>query len=201
MWNERYAEPGLAYGAAPNEFLVDAISDIEPCSTLCIGAGEGRNAVFLAELGFDVTALDRSTVGLAKAEALAAERSVSIRTLEMDLANAQFPADSFGLIVSIFAHVPADVRAHVHTQVGPALRAGGTMLLEAYTPAQIGRGTGGPPNKAMMMTANALRSELADLEIASLLETERSVIEGRYHTGIASVVQLIARKPTTKRKS
>ncbi len=194
MWDERYAEPGLAYGSEPNEFLVEALSDIEPCRALCVGAGEGRNAVFLAELGFDVTALDRSTVGLAKAEEMAAERGVSIQTIERDLANAELATGAYTLIVSIFAHVPPDIRARVHSQVRRALRPGGAFVLEAYTPAQVGRGTGGPPVESMTMTAKTLRRELEGLQFHHLLELERSVVEGRYHTGIASVVQLIARR-------
>lgn len=195
MWDERYAEPDLAYGAAPNEFLVEAIAEIEPCAALCIGAGEGRNAVFLAELGFDVTALDRSTVGLAKADAMASERGVSIQTNQQDLALTEFAADSYGLIVSIFTHVPPEVRAHVHAQVKRALRPGGTFVLEAYTPAQVARGTGGPPIASMMMTALDLRRELEGLKFTYLFERTRSVVEGRYHTGIASVVQLVGRRP------
>lgn len=197
MWDERYAEPGFAYGKGANVFLMGAVAKLPPGRALCLAAGEGRNAVYLAERGFDVTAVDQSSVGLAKAEDLAHERGVSLRTIVADLADFALGEHSWDLVVSIFAHVPPPTRIHIHEQVSAALSVGGLFVLEAYTPDQVGRGTGGPPVAGPTMTAAALRSELDGLDIFRLAEIERSVVEGRYHTGISSVVQAIARRRQT----
>jgi hypothetical protein len=99
------------------------------------------------------------------------------------------------VIVSIFAHMPPLVRRDLHHRVVVALKPGGMFLLEAYTPQQVGRGTGGPSTPELTMTIDALRVELAGLELLHAEELEREVVEGPGHTGSAAVVQVIARKP------
>src|SRR5512147_2825424 len=86
FWEERYAEASLAYGAEPNDFVREVAGRIPPGRVLCLGEGQGRNAVFLAQRGFDVTAMDQSRMGLARAEALAVERGVKLTTIAADLA-------------------------------------------------------------------------------------------------------------------
>jgi hypothetical protein len=98
--------------------------------------------------------------------------------------------------VSVFAHVPSSVRIDLHRRVVEALRPGGVLLLEAYTPDQIGRGTGGPQSADMMMTMEGLRKELEPLRFVHAAELEREIIEGDHHSGVGSVVQVIARKTT-----
>ncbi|MGD9388135.1 MAG: SAM-dependent methyltransferase, partial [Gammaproteobacteria bacterium] len=98
-------------------------------------------------------------------------------------------------IVSIFGHLPPEVRQKVYPRLPAALKPGGVLLLEAYTPDQMGRGTGGPRSEDLLVTADMLRDELPGLQFLRLEELEREVIEGRGHTGLSSVVQLIARKP------
>ncbi len=162
---------------------------------LTIGEGEGRNAVFLARRGFDVTALDASRVGLTKAEALADAKGVRIHTVEADLADFAFEPGAWDVIVSIWVHLPPELRRRVHGSIVTALRPGGAAVLEAYTPDQIGRGTGGPPRVDLMMTADVLREDFAGLEPEMCVETERDVAEGRLHTGSGAIVQLLAFKP------
>jgi len=195
MWDERYGEAGFAYGTKPNDFLVEVVDRIPPGPVLCLAEGEGRNAVFLAARGHPVTAVDQSRVGLAKAKALAAEQGVSLETRVSDLAEFDYRADHYAGIVSIWAHTPPEVRRLVHEKCVQALAPGGVMILEAYTPAQLERGTGGPPNPALCMTAAALRDELSGLEFESLEERDRVVSEGKYHQGRSAVVQLLARRP------
>lgn len=190
MWDERYAEPEYAYGTEPNDFLREQVTGTAPGKALCLAEGQGRNAVFLASLGFDVTAVDLSPVGLQRAQELAKAHGVSITTRVTDLAHLELEADAWDLIVSIFAHVPPAVRAHAHQQVVRGLRAGGRLLLEAYTPAQVLRGTGGPRQPELTMTLEGLRAELSGLRFDVAREITREVVEGRYHTGLADVVQL-----------
>ena len=194
MWNQRYSEDGFAYGTEPNEFLREHAGLLGgPVLSLC--EGEGRNGVFLAGLGLEVTGVDGSEVGLAKARTLAASRGVTLTTVVADLAEFEAAPESFGAVVSIFAHLPPELRRIVHRRVVGWLKPGGIVLLEAYRPAQVGRGTGGPPDPTMCMTAAGLGEEFGGLEVVLARETVRTVVEGRCHTGEAAVVQFVARKP------
>lgn len=195
MWDERYAGDDYAYGTGPNDFLVDQASRIAPGPVLCLAEGEGRNAVWLAGQGHAVTAVDASCVGMAKAQRLATAREVRIETLCSDLAQFEIVPGAWSAIVSIFAHVPPDLRRLVHRRVVDGLCPGGVLILEAYTPEQLRFGTGGPPVAEMNMDLAALEAELAGLEFEFARELERDVFEGQYHFGRGHVVQLVARKP------
>lgn len=195
MWDEKYSADDYVYGTEPNRFLEEHAAELPPGEVLSLAEGEGRNAVYLAGLGFRVTAVDHSRVGLAKAQRLAAEKGVEIETICADLADFELGEARWDGIVSIFGHLPPEVRRTVYARLPAALKPGGILLLEAYTPDQMGRGTGGPRSVDLLVTAEMLREELLGLEFLHLQELEREVIEGRGHTGLAAVVQLIARKP------
>jgi len=195
MWDEKYSAEHYIYGKEPNRFLAEHAAELPPGDVLCLAEGEGRNAVYLAGLGFSVTALDRSQVGMDKAQRLAAEKGVEIQTICADLADFDLGQARWDAIVSIFGHVPPDVRHKVYGSLHEALKPGGVLLLEAYTPDQLGRGTGGPRTADLLLTADMLRAEIPGLDFLYLEELEREVIEGTGHTGLSSVVQLIARKP------
>jgi len=195
MWDERYNTAEYVYGTEPNEFLAGLVTEIPRGRTLCIAEGEGRNAVFLAEHGHEVVAVDSSAVGLEKAERLASERGVKIETVVVDLAHFDIEPDSWDAVVSIFAHVPADIRIPLHKKIAHGLRGGGMLVLEAYTPKQIELGTGGPAVAEMTMSLDALQQELEGLVLKHAVELERDVVEGRFHTGKGSVVQVVAVKP------
>lgn len=195
MWDQRYDTAEYVYGTDPNAFLAGVVNDLPVGRTLCIAEGEGRNAVFLAERGHEVVAVDASAVGLEKARRLAQERGVQIETVTADLADFDIEADSWDAVVSIFAHVPPGVRQTLHRKIVRGLHTGGTLVLEAYTPAQIALGTGGPPVPELTMTLDALREELDGLIFTHAVEFEREVLEGRFHTGKGAVVQLVAVKP------
>ena len=194
-WDARYAEPGWAFGTEPNDFLREHAHRLPPAGrVLCLAEGEGRNAVHLASLGHDVTAVDRSIVGMTKAAALAASRGLPLRTQVADLEHYAIAPGYWNGIVSIFAHVTRDVREPLHRAVVAGLAPGGVLLLEAYTPSQLERGTGGPTDPTKFMTLAGLQAELAGLEWELARELERDVIEGRYHAGRSEVVQLVGRK-------
>lgn len=195
-WDERYGEEEFAYGVEPNTFLVEMVAQLPAKGrVLCLCEGEGRNAVYLAEQGYQVTAIDASTVGMAKAQRLAAQRGVQIETIVSDLADYVIPVDAFDAVVSIFCHVPRDLREKVHQQVINCLKANGMLLLEAYFPKQLEFGTGGPPMAELMMDLESLKLELEGLELLHAEEKIREVVEGKYHTGKGAVVQVLARKP------
>jgi SAM-dependent methyltransferase len=195
MWNQRYDSDEFVYGTEPNTFLAqNARLLIGP--VLCLAEGEGRNAVFLASLGLEVLGVDGSEVGLAKAQKLAASKGVAIRTEVADLATYEPPENFYGSVVSISAHLPGDIRKRLHRLVERCLKPGGIILLEAYTKAQIARDTGGPKDPDMLMARVDIEKEFPNCEPILSQEIEREIVEGQFHTGLASVVQFIARKKT-----
>ena len=194
MWDERFSEPGYAYGTDPNEFLVSVADRIPSGNVLCLAEGEGRNAVYLAGLGHDVTAVDTSTVGLAKAEALASDRELTIATVSADLADFEIEPGAWQGIVSIFCHLRPVVRAALHERCLRGLAPGGVFVLEGFTPRQLELGTGGPKSRELLMELEIIRQELPGLRLEIGREIEREVVEGRYHRGNAAVVQVFAFK-------
>lgn len=193
-WNDRYAAAGHFYGEAPNTFVAEVAPQIPAGPVLCLAEGEGRNAVHLATLGHRVTALDQSEVGLAKARRLAAARGVEIETVATDLADYSIAVAAWAGIVATFAHLPPALRRRVHRDVVAGLQPGGVYILEAYTPAQLAFGTGGPKLPELLMTLADLREELSGLKFLIARELERNVIEGSGHNGRGAVVQILARR-------
>lgn len=163
---------------------------------LCLADGEGRNSVYLASLGHDVTSMDLTTAGIEKAKSLAEERNVGLTTVVADLATYDLGVQQWDLIVSIFAHTPVQIRQRVHSEIFDALVSGGRFVLEAYTPDQVGRGTGGPPVPELTMTLSGLTEELVGLDVLEGREIVRPVIEGPAHNGDGSVVQVVAQRST-----
>jgi cyclopropane fatty-acyl-phospholipid synthase-like methyltransferase len=195
FWDERFGEPGYAYGTEPNAFLVSCRSLLKPgMKTLAVADGEGRNGVWLAQQGLEVLSVDGSGVGLAKARALAAERGVAIRTELADLTSWQWPQAGYDLVAAIFIHFPPEHRARMHRAMLEALKPGGVLIMEAFTPEQLKYRTGGPPVAEMLYTAPMLRTDFAGAEIVSLEETLTDLAEGPYHRGRAAVVRLILRR-------
>ena len=198
MWEQRYGSDDYIYGTEPNSFLRDAVADGPIGDALCLADGEGRNGVHLAGLGHRVTSVDITEAGMAKAAKLAKERGVGLTTIVADLGGFDLGERSWDLIVSIFAHTPPPVRARIHGSIATALRPGGVFILEAYTPDEIGRGTGGPPVPELTMDLDRLRPELVGMNIHHALETVRPVVEGSGHTGDGAVVQIIATPEATR---
>ena len=195
MWDQRYQENKPVYGEAANDFLAEQVGLLRPGTCLCLAEGQGRNAVWIAEQGFAVTAMDQSSGGMAKAAELAAARGVALETAVGDLAEFDLGSGKWDNIVSIFGHLPGPLRRDVHRRVVEALRPGGIFLLEAFTPDQLAtEGTGGPADPDMLLTIAKLKAELPELEVVFAREIVRPVNEGDYHKGDCAVVQFIARK-------
>jgi SAM-dependent methyltransferase len=194
MWDERYGAEEYAYGTIPNKFLEENVNCIPVGKVLSLAEGEGRNAVFLAKQGYSVTAVDASRVGLNKARKLAEQNEVVIEFIHADLADYDLGRNKWDGIVSIFCPLPSSLRKELHKKVIAGLKRNGVFLLEAYTPNQLKHGTGGGNSVDLMQSEGSLNLELVGLKFKHLIELERDVIEGIYHTGIGSVVQAIATK-------
>jgi SAM-dependent methyltransferase len=194
MWDERYSAQEYAYGTNPNKFLEANVSTIPKGKVLSLAEGEGRNAVFLAKQGYSVTAVDASLVGLNKARKLAEDNGVIVEFIHTDLAEYDLGENKWDGIVSIFCPLPSSTRKQLHKKVEAALKRNGVFLLEAYTPDQLKYGTGGGNSVDVMQSKESLSLELAGLKFRHLIELERDVVEGIYHTGMGAVVQAIASK-------
>lgn len=195
FWNDRYGTDELVYGTAPNDFLA-LMRGRMPASgdAIDLGSGQGRNALYLASLGLDVLAVDLSDVGLRTAKRLAEERGFTLRTQAADLREFDVEPASLDLVSSIFVHLPAPLRASLHQRIQTWLRPGGVFVLEAFAPDQITRGTGGPNDPDRYAPLETYLAELTELTIEHGATLVRPVNEGRFHTGDASVVQVLGRK-------
>ena len=194
QWEDRYATTDYIYGTEPNDFLAAEVARLPKGPVLCIADGEGRNSVWLAQQGFTVTSIDLSPSAVRKAQALAQQRGVGVDAHVADASTFDLGTATWSAVVSVFAHMPPAVRSDLHRRVVDALAPGGVLLLEAYTPDQVGRGTGGPQDPALCMTLETLRSELRGLNETFAATLVRPVIEGPLHSGDGSVVQYIATK-------
>lgn len=190
MWNNVYSSNDYYYGTKPNDFLAEHVGKLNG-RILSLAEGEGRNAVFMAEQGLDVLAVDGSDVGLRKAQELAQSRNVQIDTLLTDLNDFVPPANSLDGVLSVFAHLPSATRHVLHQRCEQALKPNGIFMLEGYSQAQLSRTTGGPKNPDMLFRLEELLKDFSSSDMVLGQEIDREVLEGRGHTGLASVVQLI----------
>lgn len=196
-WDERYAQPGFLFGEAPNAFLKSQLQLLKPgMSALAVADGEGRNGVWLAEQGVRVHAVDASPVALEKSQYLAERRGVSLQWEEADLQTWLWPHSAYDLVVAVFTQfVGPDGRARQFAGIRQALRPGGLLILQGYTPRQLEYGTGGPPHAENMYTEELLRAAFGDWEILHLSEHDEMIEEGAGHSGMSALIDMVARKP------
>jgi SAM-dependent methyltransferase len=196
-WNLRFGAAEYIFGTAPNAFLASHAALFKPGQrALCVADGEGRNSVWLAGQGLQVTAFDFSPVALDKARRLAAGRGVSVRYELASVEGWRWPAGEFDVVAAIFIQfVVPDARRVLFERMSASLRPGGLLLLEGYTPAQLKHGTGGPKQVDQLYTEELLRRAFGSLEILELKAYEAELDEGSRHRGMSAVIDLVARKP------
>jgi SAM-dependent methyltransferase len=195
-WDERYASGEFQFGEAPNDYLRAQSWRFPPGGrALCVGDGEGRNGVFLAGLGLSVTTIDWSPVGVEKARALAARRGVALDARVADAALWDYPEAAFDLVAWIYLHLPPADRAAAAAGCLRALRPGGLLVLECFSPAQEGRRSGGPKLPELLWTRAIAETLFAPLEVMEVTEGAVRLDEGPRHQGLAEVVRGVWRKP------
>jgi SAM-dependent methyltransferase len=196
FWDKQYsAVEGYKYGTRPNAFLMAEAHRLPRRARILVpGDGEGRNGAWLASQGHAVLTVDISEVGVARARALAAQLGVRIDALVADLKEWTPPARAFDAVVLSWLHMPPAMRADVHRKVAAALRPGGLLLLEAFHPRQLGRGSGGPKEVELLYTLEVVRADFSPaLDEESGEELEVMLDEGPGHQGMAAVTRYTGR--------
>jgi cyclopropane fatty-acyl-phospholipid synthase-like methyltransferase len=194
-WQARYSGPAYAFGKEPNAFLQAQLHRLHAGQrALAVADGEGRNGVWLAEQGLDVLAVDFSPAALAKAQALAAERGVTLRAELADITAWRWPQAAFDVVVAIFAFVSAADRSTLFANFKNALRPGGLLLMQGYRPEQIKNRTGGPPDASRLYTRAMLEAAFSDMSELDIREHDSVISEGERHVGLSALIDLVATK-------
>jgi len=198
-WNERYSNPEYAYGTEPNDFLKEQLAKLPVGKILFPAEGEGRNAVYAATLGWDVSAFDISAAGRKKAEQLAAHNNVNIDYQVGELQTLDFKTNEYDAIALIYAHFPAEIKSAYHKLLNNYLRKGGVIIFEAFSKKHLeyrqkNEKVGGPADLAALFSIEELQFDFKNYEIIELVETEVELNEGLYHNGVGSVIRFVGRK-------
>ncbi|MCI3935774.1 class I SAM-dependent methyltransferase [Chryseobacterium aahli] len=198
-WDERYSNDEFAYGTQPNNYLKDQLQKLETGSILFPAEGEGRNAVFAAQLGWNVSAFDISTEGKNKALLLAENNNVKIDYQVGELQNLNFKKEQFDVIALIYAHFPADIKSSLHTMLDQYLRKDGFIIFEAFSKKHLefvlkNEKVGGPKDIESLFSIDEIKSDFPDYDIIELVETEIELSEGIFHNGTASVIRFLGKK-------
>ncbi len=199
FWNQRYSQEEFAYGEEPNAFFKEQILNFKPGTILFPAEGEGRNAVYAAQLGWNVTAFDISEEGKKKAQQLAKQRQVVIGYQVGDLSVIHFSEEQFDAIVLIYAHFPGSIKSLYHKHFVNYLKKDGVLILEAFSKKHIefnsiNEKVGGPKDLSLLYSVDEIKSDFEDFEMIELTEMEVELNEGLYHIGRGSVIRFIGRK-------
>lgn len=194
FWNERYAESEFVYGTEPNKFFADQLELLEPGKIILPADGEGRNAIYAAQKGWDVQAVDYSKSGKEKALKLASEKGVEIKYDLSDLTEYDFGEEIYGAAAFIYVHLPRSIIKDVYRNVIRSLKPGAKVIVEVYSVNQLGRDSGGPKDERVLYTKEKLRELLSGTDIEWMEEIEIDLSEGKYHVGKAMVIRAVAQK-------
>ena len=198
-WNGRYSTDEFAYGEQPNNYLKEQLDKLAVGTILFAAEGEGRNAVYVAKLGWTVSAFDISEQGKRKPLRLAQANKVTIDYQVGELQTLNYKPEQFDAIALIYAHFPAEIKSSIHKTLDKYLRKGGVIIFEAFSKSHIdyiaknGK-VGGPKEIAMLFSIDELKSDFANYGIIELAEKEIELHEGRFHNGTGSVIRFVGRK-------
>jgi SAM-dependent methyltransferase len=194
-WDARYANsPDLVWTAEPNRFVIEETAHLKPGRALDLAAGEGRNAIWLAERGWRVTALDFSPVAIERGRNLARQRGVQVDWQVADLTTYEPPADSFDLVLIAYLHLPAADLAAILHRAQRAPRPGGSLVLVGHDLANLTDGVGGPQDPTVLQTPETVVAQLDGLRIRRA-ETARRPVRVDDHTVDALDTVVVATRP------
>ena len=197
MWEDRFATADYVFGTQPSQFLKAHANLLHAGQTaLAIADGEGRNSVYMAGLGLQVTAMDSAANGVAKARKLASEKGVKVDFQQADLRTWDWEAVQYDVIAAIFFQFAEPAfRAQIFDGIEAALKPGGLLLLHGYEVRQLGFGTGGPKEADQLYTTQMLEERFGHWDVLSLRDYDAVLQEGQGHSGPSALVDLVARRP------
>ncbi len=198
-WDDRYRNEAFAYGIEPNNYLKAQLAKLPAGTILFPAEGEGRNAVFAAKLGWNVSAFDISVEGKNKAFLLAETNNVKIEYQVGALQTLNYNAEQFDAVALIYAHFPTAIKSFYHKVLDSYLRKGGVVIFEAFSKKHIDyiakdEKVGGPKDEAMLFSIEELKADFVNYEIIELVEQEIELSEGIFHNGKGSVIRFVGRK-------
>jgi 2-polyprenyl-3-methyl-5-hydroxy-6-metoxy-1,4-benzoquinol methylase len=198
-WDDRYSSEEFAYGEDPNNYLKEQLEKLNPGTILFPAEGEGRNAIFAAKSGWNVSAFDISEEGKNKALKLAKANNVSIDYQVGELETLDFHTAQFDAIALIYAHFPAEIKSTIHKQLDKLLRKNGIIIFEAFSKKHleylaINEKVGGPKDIESLFSIEEIKADFPNYEIIELEEKEIELNEGLFHNGKGSVIRFIGRK-------
>lgn len=194
FWNDKFLREGYLYGKDVNDFVRSCYTNFKKNQkVLCLGEGEGRNAVFLASKGFEVEAIDASDVGLSKLQDYAKSKNLDIKTKCLDL-NEWLPNKKYGTILFTFLHLLPQELEILMAKIENSLKDGGFLVLEVFSKNQIDRNSGGPKDLELLYEIEDFKESIKSLKIHKLDEEIVELSEGKGHQGEASVIRVIAQK-------
>ena len=194
FWNERYSSEEYAYGTEPSKLLQLQLKLLRAGKILFPAEGEGRNAVYAAQCGWNVTAFDQSTEGKRKALLLAESKNVRIEYFIESFESISLATNDYDALALMFVHIPSEVRTMIHRKFLSYLKPGGIVILEAFTKNQLQYSSGGPKNLNQLYSLNEIA---ADFDECDMLLGEEKIVtlnEGQYHSGDASVIHFVGKK-------
>ncbi|RAV29044.1 class I SAM-dependent methyltransferase [Sinomicrobium soli] len=198
-WENRYADEAYAFGILPNEYLKEQLRKFEPGDILFPAEGEGRNAVFAALEGWNVSAFDISAEGRKKALKLAGANDVSIDYKVGELPDLGYREEQFDTIALIYAHFPAAIKSEYHRLLDRYVRRGGIVIFEGFGKEHLeyrmkNPKVGGPVDMESLFSEEELKSDFKDYDVIELCTREVTLHEGLYHNGKGSVIRFVGRK-------
>lgn len=199
FWNQRYASEEYAYGKQPNEFFKRELDRLEVGKLFLAAEGEGRNAVYAAQQGWEVVCYDFSEEAQKKALQLAKENNVKIDYRLGSLEDINFNQAEFDAVGIVFVQFPEAIRRQNFHKISSFLKPGGTMILEAFSKSHLedqkeNPKVGGPKNSIQLYEIDAIKKDFNDFEVEIATEERTDLNEGIYHKGRSSVVQFVGKK-------
>ena len=181
LWNDRYASKELIWSAGPNELFASEVSSLQPGKALDVACGEGRNAIWLAEEGWDVTAIDFSDVGVNKGNQIAEKRGVSLTWIAEDVSTWNLTDEEYDLVAVLYLHTGEAERKLWLPNVLDAVKPSGTFIYIGHDPGNIDHGVGGPQDPALLPSVDEITHAMEAFQIEAAKVIERPVLDEPGH--------------------
>lgn len=194
MWDERYSQNDFVYGEKPNEYFQKTLDEIKHGKLFMPGDGEGRNSIYAAKKGWEVTSVDFSSFAIEKAKHYAEHEKVSVEFINEDLSKYNYPEEYFDAVGIIFFHLQSPEKEIIHENIAKSIKKGGMIIAEVFSNNQLQHGSGGPRNKNALYTIEEIAEYYKDFDHIELLEAQIELKESKFHWGPASVIRLFGKK-------